>query len=188
MKIHSHALLILFSILLLIPAAHSRADGPGDFAQCLIIKGYDSDVMFGEPSAVALSDRTGYIYVTDTKAGNVDVFTLQGIPVSQYGSANGLKAPLGVAVDSKGNIFVSEDDGGPIKIIDAKGEITKLDIPVGDDKVAPKPGRMTFDRDGNLYVVDRATNRVIVLDKDRKLTLRFGGPELNEVSSRTSRT
>ena len=141
------------------------------------VKGYEPNSWFGEPSALALDERSGLIYVADQKAGVVNAFSTQGVAKFQYGTKNGLKAPVGLAVDKLGNVYVSENEGGPIKIINSRADISTLELP-SDEKQgreAPKPGRMTFDRDGNLCVVDRANCQVIVFDKDRKFKFRFGG-------------
>jgi DNA-binding beta-propeller fold protein YncE len=140
------------------------------------VDGYGSGGRFEEPSDLALDERSGLIYVTDQKAGVVDAFSLQGVAKFQYGAKNGLKAPVGVAVDRQGNVFVSEAAGGSIKIINSKGETTSLDVPEDPEPghEAPKAGRMTFDRDGTLYVVDRANSQILAFDKDRKFKFRFG--------------
>ena len=147
----------------------------GDFTFYFGVKGYDGSSWFGEPSALALDERSGLIYVADTKAGTVDAFSLQGVPKFQYGAKNNLKAPLGLAIDSDGRVYVSENEGGPIKIIDSRGSTTMLALPKDGDEET-KAGRMTFDRDGNLYVVDRANCRVLVFGRDGAFKLKFGSP------------
>lgn len=148
--------------------------GQADITLYYTVRGYGAGAWFGEPVAVALDERAGLVYVADQKGGVVDAFSLQGVPKFQYGAAAELKAPVGLAVDSAGNVFVSEKDGGPIKIIDSRGKVTKLEVPTVEGKETPKPGRLTIDRDGNIYVVDRANCQVIVFDRERKLKLRFG--------------
>ena len=142
---------------------------------CFRVNGFDQDTVFGEPSGVALDERAGLIYLADSKFGRVYALTLQGVPKTEYGPGKGLEAPIGLAVDKQGNLYVSESSGGPIKVIDSKGDVTKLDLPTTEGDAVPKPGRMVFDRDDNLYVVDRANCRVLILDKDRKLKLSVGG-------------
>lgn len=147
-----------------------------DFRFYFAVKGYDANSWFGDPTALAIDERGGLIYVADQKAGAVDAFSLQGVAKFQYGSKNGLKAPVGLAVDRNGNVYVTENDGGPIKIINSKGDVSTLELPAEQNsgKDVPKPGRMTFDRDGNLYMVDRANCQVFVFDKDRKFKFKFG--------------
>lgn len=171
---------VVAALLLLMGAgAFAAALGDGtqtEFTHYFTVKGYDAGSWFGEPSALALDERAGVIYVADQKAGAVDAFSLQGVAKFQYGPKDGLKAPVGLAVDRRGNVYVSENEGGPIKIIDSRSEVTTLDLPADNDpsKETPKPGRMTIDRDGNLYVVDRANCQIFVFDKDRKFSYKFG--------------
>jgi len=148
-----------------------------DFTFRYAVNGYDGKSWFGEPTALALYERSGLIYVADAKTGTVDVFSLQGIPKFRYGPKQGMKSPLALSVDSKGDVYVAENDGGPIKIIGVKGEVTTLEIPAPEGKEPPKPGRMSFDQDGNLYVVDRANNEILVFDKQRKIKIRIAAQE-----------
>ncbi len=147
-----------------------------DFSFYFSVKGYQANKWFAEPSAIALDERNGLIYVADQKAGTVSAFSLQGVAKFQYGEKAKLKAPIGLAIDSSGNVYVSENDSNSIKIINSKGDVSALDIPAdkSSDKEIPKPGRMTIDRDGNLYVIDRANCQIVVFDKNRKLKFRFG--------------
>lgn len=137
--------------------------------------GYGRATSFGEPSALALDRDNSLIFIADVKAGNVNAFGFQGVSKFQYGAKNGLKAPVGLAVGKNDNLFISEDEGGPVKIIDSKGEVSALALPGAEGEEAPKPGRMTVDQDGNLYVVDRTNCRVYVFDKERKFKFKLGG-------------
>lgn len=148
-----------------------------DFAFRYAVNGYDGKTWFGEPTSLALNERSGLIYVADAKTGTVDAFNRQGIPRFRYGLKQGLESPLALAVDAKGDVYVAENDGGPIKIIGAKEEISTLELPATEGKEPPKPGRMSFDQDGNLYVVDRANNQIFVFDKQRKIKFRIAALE-----------
>jgi len=167
--------LTLSAIVLSFAALRPSRASAEDLAFCFRVNGYEQDGVFGEPVAVAVNERAGMVCVADMKYGRVDAFSLQGVPKFEYGPEKGLEAPFGLAVDKDGTVFVSENFGGPIKIIDRKGEKSTLEIPAGDGDKPPKAGRMTLDRDGNLYVVDRANGRICVFDKERKLKLKFGG-------------
>ena len=160
--------------------ALGQAPGVGssnEFTFYFGVNGYEPASRFGEPADVAVDERKGLIYVADVKAGVIDAFSVQGIPKFQYGAKNGIKAPVGLAVDRTGNLYVSENDGGPIKVINAKGEVTTIELPAEPEsgKETPKAGRMAFDRDWNLYVVDRANSRILAFDKNRTFLFRFGG-------------
>jgi len=174
-RFHIIRLCIAFLLILLaVAASHAGPfdQGARDFVFCFSVSGYEQETWLAEPSALALDERAGLVYVADTRAGDVAVFSLQGAPKSQPGK---VKAPVGLAVDKGGNLYVSESEGGPIKILNPKGEASILEIPVGEGEEPAKPGRMAFDRDGNLYVVDRAACRIYVFDKEKKLKFRLGG-------------
>lgn len=159
----------LILLLLILPAAcHAQTDNR-DFSLCLRVNGYEADTNFVEPSSLALDNRSGTMFIADTKDGTISAFSLLGVPKTQYGIHEKLKNPLALAVDKQGNLYVAEIDGGPIKIISPKGEVSTF------DPQTPKPGRMRFDRDGNLYVVDRENNQILIFDKDRQLKQKLGG-------------
>ena len=168
-------------LLLLLPrlafsASFSAPPGaiPSDFTFNYSIKGYRPDLRFTEPAAMALDERHGLVYVADTKAGTVNAFSAQGIAKFQYGAKQNLNAPIGVAVNSHGDVYVTDDAGGPIVIIDEKGDTSTLALPDDDAQRPAKPGQLTIDRDDNLYVVERAHSRIYMFDKQRKLKLSFG--------------
>lgn len=168
----------MLSLFLAPAASHAQIDpfaGSSELAFCQSVSGYGSESFFTEPSTVALDEKASLLYVADMKAGVVDAFSFQGVNKQQYGPKEDLKAPFGVAVGKNGDLYISEDTAGPIKIVNAKGETTKLEIPKADGEETPRPGRMRFDNDGNLYVVDRSNNKICVFGADRKFKLKIGG-------------
>ena len=170
------AFALVLMLLAMLPAHAGVFDSRDqDFRFYFGVNGYEANTWFGEPAALALDQRSGIILVADKKAGCVDAFGLQGTPRFQYGPKNGLKAPIGLAVAGNGDVYVAEDEGGPIKIIGSKGEMTALELPAEQAQESPKPGRMTLDQDGNLYVVERTNCRVYVFDKGKKLKFKLGG-------------
>ncbi|MHB0935677.1 MAG: NHL repeat-containing protein [Armatimonadota bacterium] len=138
------------------------------------VNGFHPDARFREPAAVALDEHAGLIYVADRESGVVSAFSLQGVAKFRYDAEDGVKNPVGLAVDRDGNVFIAEDEGGPIKIIDARRQVATLELPVAEGQPPAKPGRMVFDRDGNLYIVERASCRIMVFDRNRQFTLAFG--------------
>ncbi len=162
----------LVAVIILLAASAVSAQ---EFTFSFSITGYQKDTRFGEPAGLAVSDRLNTVYVADVKDSALYAFDLQGTPKPIRADREKIGILYAVAVDKDGSVYVAANDAAPIKIIDPKGEIATLELqaPEGDQK--PRPGRMTFDRDGNLYVVDRANSRLYVLDKDRKLKMRIGG-------------
>lgn len=166
--------LLAFSLSAILLASASIGDCADEISFVFRVNGFESEGVFGDPVAVAVNERAGILCVADMKYGRVDAFSLQGVPKFEYGPEKGIESPCGIAVDKDGTIFISENSAGPIKVIDPKGEKSTMELPASEGDSPPKPGKMTLDRDGSLYVVDRANSRVCVFDKDRKLKLQFG--------------
>lgn len=141
-------------------AESGHADGPG------------VDAKFGFPRGVAI-DAAGAIFVADS--GNsvirkVDaagrVTTIAGAPGS-CGHRDGsrdvalLCHPAGLAFDSQGRLYVSDDWSDTIRRIDSDGNV----VTIGGLAFSPgfsegsasrfiMPGDLAFDADDNLYVAD----------------------------------
>lgn len=163
------------ALVLLLAASSAMAQSAGEFTFGFCIRGYDEDTRFGEPSSIAISERSDVICLADVKDATLYVFNLQGLPKSIKADAEKLKAPYAVGIDKDGTTYVAGRDAGPVRIIGSDGRISDLELEAPEGDEPPKPGRMAFDRDGNLYVVDRTNSRLYVFDKDRKLKMRVGG-------------
>jgi sugar lactone lactonase YvrE len=80
------------------------------------------------PMALAF-DRAGNLYVTDTTPGQHRVLVMdrQGILVRQFGKEGqdrgDFSFPNGIAVDSKGNIFVADSGNGRVQAFDKTGAL-----------------------------------------------------------------
>jgi hypothetical protein len=72
----------------------------------------------GQPLGVAL-DGTGNVYVADSAAGQVDVFSPAGVPQTPFGP--GLALPAGVALDGAGNVYVVDDGTDWVDIYNRPG-------------------------------------------------------------------
>jgi uncharacterized protein (TIGR03437 family) len=141
-------------------------------------------VFVGNPITV---DSSGNIYVADighslvrkvTPAGIIS--TAAGNGTQGYGGDNGpaikasLNGPGGLAVDSAGNLYISDTLNNRVRKVDTTGAITTI---AGDGTFAFKgegvqgtsaelswPGFLAFDSVGNLFIDDNLNYRV------RKLT------------------
>ncbi|MFC5513893.1 gluconolaconase [Massilia jejuensis] len=133
---------------------------------------------FHTPSALAI-DRFGTLYVADTGnhairkiAPDGSVTTLAGD--GQPGNADGVgraarfHAPVGVAVDTRGNVYVADTYNDRIRRIAPDGTVTTLAGGVGPGHADGPGPAATFDtpsaiaaaRDGSLFVADTGNNAI----------------------------
>ncbi len=95
--------------------------------------------------------------------------------------------PTGVAVDSKGNIYIADSDNNRIRRPDATGVIRTIAGTGengfgGDEGVATAaklsfPRGITLDSQGNLYIADRQNSRVRVVGVDGRIRTVIGSGE-----------
>ena len=146
--------------------AAGSADGPGTAAS------------FSSPTGVAV-DGSGNVYVADNSSnrirrvapgGTVTTIAGSGAPTSSDGTGTGASFayPAGIAVDSSGNIYVSDSGSSKIRKITPAGVVTTLaggagygsiDGP-GSTATFSSPYGMAVDGSGNVYVADQSTHKV----------------------------
>ena len=128
-------------------------------------------------------DKKGNLYIADRNNHRIRKVDTRGIITTVAGngtagfSGDGGKAtqaqlnlPSGVAVDDKGNIYISDRSNNRVRVVDNKGTITTFagnggDRYSGDSGPATKaqlskPFGLALDKKGNLYIADRENNRV----------------------------
>ena len=93
-----------------------------------------------------------------------------------FGSEEGqLTTPAGVAVDSGGRVYISDESLHRVTVFDPDGQFLSM---WGERGAGPGefdwPSGMAFDGEDNLYVADAQNNRVQKLTKDGRPILSFG--------------
>jgi len=162
------------------------ADGPGSTAQ------------FNTPSGVAI-DAAGNLYVADTGNNRIRkisreglVTTLAGNGQSGYADGPALSAsfdgPIGVAVDSRGTVFVADTYNDRIRKIDLDWQVSTVaggggpGLADGMSKVAmfDTPSGIIVTTDGTVVVADTGNNclrRILPDGQVSTLTYRSSGGE-----------
>lgn len=143
--------------------------------------GVGSAAKFHTPSSVA-ADVFGNLYVADTGNHAIrkvspqgEVTTLAGTGIAGFRDGDGaqaqFRAPMGVAVDLFGRVFVADTWNDRIRMIDRDGRVRTIaggDAPgfvdgAGDVVRFDTPTSLTLDGDGNVWVADignRALRRI----------------------------
>lgn len=134
------------------------------------------------PQSMAF-DTAGNYYIADAggnrirkvdTAGNIS--TVAGTGISGYSGDNGaataatLNYPVGIAVDSAGNIFVADNGNAVIRKIDTAGTITTFATDSGFMDLAG----LAVDSAGNLYSVDQTGCVVRKITPDATVTVVAG--------------
>lgn len=153
-----------------------------------------------EPVGIAV-DRHGVIYVADRDNNVIRKIDRHGIITTIAGtgfagfSGDGGPAtkammdnPQDVAVDARGDVFVSDSNNHRVRMIDTHGIITTVAGTgevgsTGDGGPATEaqindPNGLAFDADGNLYVVDDTTPQVREIDRHGVISTFAGTGEL----------
>jgi sugar lactone lactonase YvrE len=118
-----------------------------------------------EPEAIAF-DKSGNYYIADATGNRIrkvsssgTISTVAGTGVSGYSGDGGqatsatLWYPLGVALDSSGNLFIADDGNNVIRKVNTSGLISTFVTNAGFSGL----GAMTTDASNNLFVVDQGT-------------------------------
>ncbi|HIJ50507.1 MAG TPA: hypothetical protein HPP54_05565 [Nitrospinae bacterium] len=144
--------------------------------------GKATEARLNVPAGLAF-DKSGNLYIADRNNNRIrkvdtsgTITTIAGTRTAGFSGDGGLATqaqlnlPSGVALDGKGNIFISDRSNNRIRVIDSKGKIRTYagsgnDGFSGDNGPALKasidrPFGIALDRKGNLYIADRRNNRV----------------------------
>jgi len=117
------------------------------------------------PVYIALDPSNGDVYVSDRMAATIFVYNRDGRFRREFEPQTTLDpfAPLGLAFDRAGNLYVS-DVGGPIHRIvefDRDGAIVRM---IGEKGQFNFPNGLVVDDRGNLFVADSNNGQVVVID------------------------
>lgn len=125
------------------------------------------------PQGVFVDGTTGEVYVADTKNDLVAVYDQNGLPLFTFGYNGEIKEPLRVVCDPRGRIYVLAGIPRKVKIFNYRGEYQR-DLPFTGFDLEPDPTAIAVDEQGNLYVADGGSNRILVYDPEYRLKLAFG--------------
>lgn len=148
---------------------------------------------FNTPSAIAV-DAAGTLYVADTgnhairridRDGTVSTLAGDGQRGFLDGPARQARfdAPMGIAVDANGRVFVADTYNDRIRVIETDGQVRTLaggEVPGNIDGAGigarlDTPVALALDGHGNLLIADLFNNAIRQLAPDGTLTTRVTG-------------
>jgi sugar lactone lactonase YvrE len=151
----------------------------GHFGIPVSMDGTGTAAEFSNPQGIAV-DAAGNLYVADATSNLIRkiapggvVTTLAGGSDVQGGSADGtgsaaqFNTPYGVAVDTKGNVYVADEESDTIRMVTPAGVVTTIAGTAGTQGSADGTGAaalfhypvsVAVDAGGNVYVCDYGTS------------------------------
>jgi len=145
-----------------------------------------TDSSIQRPSGIAIDRQRNRIYVVDsshTKSmdHSVKIFSLEGKLIGKLGAGKGAAPdqfmfPTYVAVDDKGNVYVTDTLNSRVQMFDADGHYQRSFGKRGNGwGMFDKPKGVALDSFGNLYVADSGWSNVQIFNSKGEVLLFFGG-------------
>lgn len=117
-------------------------------------------------AAVVLFSLAGFSEKAMAEGENI---MKKGITLTLKATYKGFQAPTGIAVDTEGNLYVSNWSGGSVTKVDTKGNHSVFAGGMGS------PAGLAFDKRGNLYVSDYSHDILYTVGPDgKKITFAKG--------------
>ena len=143
-----------------------------------------TDVL-ADPGGAVVDTENRLLYVADTGSDQVMVFDADNYKLLRKIGKDGHKhtltdpgtfsMPTNVALDSDGDLYVTDTLNNRVEIFDADGEFVSEFGKAGDGPgFFLRPKGIAVDCDGHIWVVDAAQNRVQVFDREGRLLCYFG--------------
>jgi DNA-binding beta-propeller fold protein YncE len=140
----------------------------------------------GSPAGLAIDNENRILYVADVELDQVLVFDADTLnPIRKIGTTGhnhelttpgDFAKPVGVAVDSEGNLYVADTMNNRIEIFDADGQFIKTFGKAGDGPgYFARPKGIAIDSDDHIWVADGFQDRVQVFNKEGRLLTYLGG-------------
>lgn len=146
------------------------------------LQGPTKDSHLRSQNGILCDFQRNEIYVVDTGNRCVRIFGKEGVQIFEFGSNGELGIPLGVAINSLGDIYVLQGGfgGTQIDIFDFRGKyLSKLE-PVGlPENETCDPTNIAIDSHDNIYISDQKHACIYAFDRDGQFRFKIL-PEMSE--------
>lgn len=135
------------------------------------------------PVGVAIDNENRFLYAVDAQANRVVVFdadTLKylrafGKTSDELASPGTFSSPTNAAVDSDGNVYVTDTFNARVQVFNAEGEyVTGWGKQGNSAGNFMRPKGIAVDADDHIYVVDSEFNNVQIFDREGHVLMYFG--------------
>ena len=124
---------------------------------------------FGLLGGLFFDENKKRLYFTDTTNGRILAFDADFKYISEFTGGGALTSPTSIVKDSKGNFFVAEPGKGDVLAIDiGQKSIKPIDFSAVSGANPIYPGNMAVDSKDQLYIVDKANQRILLFDSSLK--------------------
>lgn len=164
-----------------------------DIQAAAMISQFNNQLPLGWPDDLYL-DSQGNLYVLDLYHQAIFIYDHQYQGVMRLDAVNGLKKPIAVAADEKGNIYVSDAQKG-ILVFNSIGRVIKtIDLGKLTDGQVIYPTDLMLDKAGQIYLATGTKLGVLILNADGKLKAKIipidvlkegGSPEVVSINRLT---
>ncbi len=138
--------------------------GAEPLAPALTLHGYASGEVFQLPGSVAFDPRDGAIYVANTAAHRIEIFSRTGRPLGRFvhratlaDGTDGDGRPSALAFDRTGRLLVADQASRDVDVLDRRGRrLGRLEVGGG------QPSALAVAVDGTIYVGTGADSSLVV--------------------------
>src|SRR3989442_4967584 len=129
------------------------------------------------PAELALQNGTSYLWVTESFANKVARFDMASHNFQEFTPSVSLVAPVGIAVDKNGNVWVSEHGASSIaELIPSNSTFRKYPTTQPSTYKTTAPATISIDKQGRFWFVEHFGNRVGRLDPTTGIMDEFAIP------------
>jgi DNA-binding beta-propeller fold protein YncE len=132
---------------------------------------------FSFPSGLAVDNAGNRLYVADSHARLIKVYTNTGTWLTDMGGSGttGFKSLSAITLDRGGNLYVLDGRGLRVSLYGQDGKFLRDFSVTGDAPgLSVRPKGIAVDSSGRVYITDSVNNNVLIFDQGGKLIQTWG--------------